>query len=129
LENKFSRHFFFAYGRKKKCGCPYGLAEKKKENSHRGLREHRELNFKVTKQGKTATSFLLAFLSQHHHTEAEQSKQNSKSEARNPNPSTVRDRPIRQAQGRPNSNDQKIKTNDRKTDARPIDFFRYRLHR
>jgi len=30
LENKFSRHFFFAYGRKKKCGCPYGLAEKKK---------------------------------------------------------------------------------------------------
>jgi hypothetical protein len=35
LENKFSRHFFFAYGRKKECGCPYGLAEKKKENRKR----------------------------------------------------------------------------------------------
>ena len=30
LENKFSRHFFFAYGRKKECGCPYGPAEKYK---------------------------------------------------------------------------------------------------
>jgi hypothetical protein len=28
LENKFSRHFFFASRRKKECGCPYGQAEK-----------------------------------------------------------------------------------------------------
>jgi hypothetical protein len=31
-------------------------------------------NFKVTKQGETATAFLLAFSSQHHRTEAEQRK-------------------------------------------------------
>jgi len=40
LENKFSRHFFFACGRKKKCGCPYGLAEKKKNRKRLRLIYH-----------------------------------------------------------------------------------------
>jgi hypothetical protein len=41
LENKFSRHFFFAYGHKKKCGCPYGPAEKIKNRKQLRLIYHR----------------------------------------------------------------------------------------
>jgi hypothetical protein len=44
LENKFSRHFFFAYSRKKECGCPYGPSEKIKNRvDNRGSTELPEI--------------------------------------------------------------------------------------
>jgi hypothetical protein len=45
LENKFSRHFFFASRRKKECGCPYGQAEKEakghKARKSKSVQEHK----------------------------------------------------------------------------------------